>query len=109
MSRTIDDLPQSSCYRGRTSHATPARRHHTGLGTFGTTPFATSSAHAQLLLLGVMLASGVRAALYHRLGPHPQGKRDPKPLKDQRQRRLQAWTERTDTPWEIVTVDWYRG
>ena len=88
MSRTIDGLSQSSCYRGRTSHATPARRHHTGVGTFGTTPFAPSLAHAQLLLLGVMLAPGVRAALCHRQGPHPQGKRGPKPLKDKRQRRL---------------------
>jgi hypothetical protein len=40
MSLTIDDLYQSSCYRGRTSHATPARSHHTGLAAFCTTVFA---------------------------------------------------------------------
>jgi len=30
-------------------------------------------------------------------------------LKGKRQRRLQAWAERTDTPWETVEVDWYGG
>jgi hypothetical protein len=49
------------------------------------------------------------AALYHRPGAHPQGKRGPKPLKGKRQRRLQAWAERADTPWETVEVDWYGG
>jgi hypothetical protein len=49
------------------------------------------------------------AALYHRPGPHPQGKRGPKPLKGKRQRSLQEWAERTDTPWETVEVDWYGG
>ena len=49
------------------------------------------------------------AALYHPTGPQPPGKRGPKPLKGKRQRRLQAWAERADTPWEIVEVDWYGG
>jgi DDE superfamily endonuclease len=49
------------------------------------------------------------AALYHRPGPHPPGKRGPKPLKGKRQRHLQEWAERTDTPWETVKVDWYGG
>jgi hypothetical protein len=49
------------------------------------------------------------AALYHRPGPQPTGKRGPKPLKGKRQRRLQAWAERADTPWETVEVDWYGG
>jgi DDE superfamily endonuclease len=49
------------------------------------------------------------AALYHRPAPHPPGKRGPKPLKGKRQRRLQAWAERADTPWETVEVDWYGG
>ena len=40
MSLTIDELCQSSCSRRRTSHATPARSHHTGVGTFCTTVFA---------------------------------------------------------------------
>lgn len=49
------------------------------------------------------------AALYHPPGPQPPGKRGPKPLKGKRQRSLQAWTERSDTPWETVDVDWYGG
>jgi hypothetical protein len=49
------------------------------------------------------------AALYHPPGPQPPGKRGPKPLKGKRQRRLQAWAERADTPWETVEVDWYGG
>jgi hypothetical protein len=46
------------------------------------------------------------AALYHPPGPLPPGKRGPKPLKGKRQRRLQAWAEGADTPWETVELDW---
>jgi hypothetical protein len=49
------------------------------------------------------------AALDHPPGPQPLGKRGPKPLKGKRPRRLQAWAERADTPWETVEVDWYGG
>lgn len=49
------------------------------------------------------------AALYHSPGPHPKGKRGPKPTKGKRQRSLQAWAARSDTPWETVEVDWYGG
>jgi hypothetical protein len=49
------------------------------------------------------------AALYHPPGPQPQGKRGPKPLKGKRQRSLQGWAERADTPWETVEVTWYGG
>jgi DDE superfamily endonuclease len=49
------------------------------------------------------------AALYHPPAPQPKGKRGPKPLKGKRQRSLQRWAERTDTPWETVEVNWYRG
>jgi hypothetical protein len=49
------------------------------------------------------------AALYHPPGPQPPGKRGRKPSKGKRQRRLQAWAERSDTPWEDVEVDWYGG
>jgi hypothetical protein len=49
------------------------------------------------------------AALYHPPGPQPTGKRGPKPTKGKRQRSLQGWAERSDTPWETVEVDWYRG
>jgi hypothetical protein len=41
--------------------------------------------------------------------PRPPGKRGPKPTKGPRQRRLQGWAERRDTPWETVEVAWYGG
>src|SRR5262245_48501863 len=44
------------------------------------------------------------AALYHPLEPQPQGKRGPKPTKGKRQRSLQGWAERSDTPWKTVEV-----
>jgi hypothetical protein len=47
------------------------------------------------------------AALYHLPAPQPAGKRGRKPLKGKRQRSLQGWAERSDTPWETVEVDWY--
>jgi len=49
------------------------------------------------------------AALYHPPAPQPPGTRGPKPTKGKRQRRLQGWAERSDTPWETVEVDWYSG
>jgi hypothetical protein len=49
------------------------------------------------------------AALYHPPEPQPKGKRGPKPLKGKRQRSLQGWVERSDTPWETVEVIWYGG
>jgi DDE superfamily endonuclease len=59
----------------------------------------------------VVMVSRLRwdAALYHPPGPQPPGKRGPKPTKGQRQRRLQSWAERSDTPWETVEVMWYGG
>jgi hypothetical protein len=59
----------------------------------------------------VVMVSRLRwdAALYHRPGPQPLGQRGPKPSKGQRQRSLQSWAERSDTPWENVEVDWYGG
>jgi hypothetical protein len=49
------------------------------------------------------------AALYHPPGPQPPGKRGPKPTKGKRQRSLQGWAERSDTPWETLAVVWYGG
>jgi hypothetical protein len=49
------------------------------------------------------------AALYHPPGPQPQGKRGRKPLKGKRQRSVQGWAERSDTPWETIEVPWYGG
>jgi hypothetical protein len=59
----------------------------------------------------VVMVSRLRwdAALYHPPAPQPPGKRGPKPLKGKRQRSLQDWAGRTDTPWETVEVDWYKG
>ena len=59
----------------------------------------------------VVMVSRLRwdAALYHRPGPQPAGKRGPKPTKGKRQRSLQGWAERSDTPWETVAVVWYGG
>jgi hypothetical protein len=49
------------------------------------------------------------SALYHPPAPQPQSKRGPKPTKGKRQRSLQGWAERADTPWETVAVEWYGG
>jgi hypothetical protein len=59
----------------------------------------------------VVMVSRLRwdAALYHPPGPQPPGKRGPKPTKGKRQRSLQGWAERSDTPWETVEVEWYGG
>jgi DDE superfamily endonuclease len=59
----------------------------------------------------VVMVSRLRwdAALYHPPGPQPPGKRGPKPTKGKRQRSLQGWAERSDTPWETVEVVWYGG
>jgi DDE superfamily endonuclease len=59
----------------------------------------------------VVMVSRLRweAALSHPPEPQPPGKRGRKPTKGPRQRRLQAWANRRDTPWETVEVDWYGG
>jgi hypothetical protein len=59
----------------------------------------------------VVMVSRLRwdAALYHWPGPQPPGKRGRKAVKGTRQRSLQGWAERSDTPWETVEVDWYGG
>lgn len=48
----------------------------------------------------VVMVSRLRwdAALYHPPGPQPPGKRGPKSTKGKRQRSLQGWAERSDTP-----------
>ena len=59
----------------------------------------------------VVMVSRLRwdAALYHQPEPQPPGKRGRKPTKGPRQRSLQGWAERSDTPWETVEVNWYGG
>jgi hypothetical protein len=59
----------------------------------------------------VVMVSRLRgdAALEPPPGPQPPGNRGPKPAKGKRPRRLQAWAERSATPWERGAVDWYGG
>jgi DDE superfamily endonuclease len=73
--------------------------------------FAAVSLTLACIKSRVVLVSRLRwdAALYRRPGRQPPGRRGPKPLKGKRQRSLQAWAERRDTPWETVAVDWYGG
>jgi hypothetical protein len=73
--------------------------------------FAAVSLALACLKSRVVMVSRLRwdAALYHPPGPQPPGKRGPKPLKGKRQRSLQGWASRSDTPWETVEVDWYGG
>ncbi len=73
--------------------------------------FAAVSLALACVTQRVVMVSRLRwdAALYHPPGPQPPGKRGPKATKGRRQRSLQAWAERSDTPWETVEVDWYGG
>jgi hypothetical protein len=73
--------------------------------------FAAVSLALACVTQRVVMVSRLRwdAALYHPPGPQPPGKRGPKATKGRRQRSLQAWAERSDTPWEMVEVDWYGG
>ena len=73
--------------------------------------FAAVSLALACVKYHVTMVSRLRwdAALYHPPGPQPPGKRGPKPTKGQRQRSLQNWAERSDTPWETVEVVWYGG
>lgn len=49
------------------------------------------------------------ARLYHPPSPQPKGKRGRKPRKGARQRSLNEWAARSDTPWEEIEVEWYGG
>ena len=49
------------------------------------------------------------AARSHRPGPQPPGQRGPTPLQGRRQRGVQTWAARADTPWETVEIDWDGG
>ncbi len=72
-------------------------------------------AAVSLALAGVkrqaLLVSRLRwdAAMYHGPAPASPGKRELKPTKGKRQRSLQGWAERSETPWETVEVAWYGG
>jgi hypothetical protein len=73
--------------------------------------FATVALALACTISEVVMVSRLRldAALYHPPEPQPTGKRGRKPTKGARQRSLRVWAARSDTPWESVTVDWYRG
>lgn len=49
------------------------------------------------------------AALAHPPEPQPPGTRGRQPANGKRQRSVQVWAERADTPGATVEVDWYRG
>jgi hypothetical protein len=59
----------------------------------------------------VVMVSRLRwdAALYHPPAPQLPGTRGRKPLKGKRQRSVQGWAGRSDTPWEPVEAIWYGG
>lgn len=73
--------------------------------------FAVVSLALACITHHVTMVSRLRwdAALYHPPEPQPPGKRGRKPAQGKRQRSLQGWAERSDTPWATVVVDWYRG
>jgi hypothetical protein len=73
--------------------------------------FAVVSLALACITHHVTMVSRLRwdAALYHPPEPQPPGKRGRKPAKGTRQRSLQGWAERSDTPWATAEVDWYRG
>jgi len=56
---------------------------------------------------GLASARGCRMASSTR--PPLPGTRGPNPLNGKRQRSLQEWAVRSDTPWETVEVHWYGG
>jgi hypothetical protein len=60
MSLTIDDICESSYYRKRICHAVPIRSDHTGAVPFVPLFSHRVWCHAQLLLLGAMLAPGAK-------------------------------------------------
>lgn len=49
------------------------------------------------------------ASLYHEAAPRAEGQRGPTPGKGARQRSLQQWAKRSDTPWAETEVRWYGG
>jgi hypothetical protein len=59
----------------------------------------------------VVMGSRLRwdAARSHPPAPQSPGTRGRKPLKGKRQRRLQGWAERANTPWETGAVTWDGG
>jgi hypothetical protein len=73
--------------------------------------FAAGSLALACVNSRVAMVSRLRwdAALYHPPEPQPRGKRGRKPSKGRRQRSVQAWASRSDTPWEDVEVAWYGG
>ena len=73
--------------------------------------FAAVGLAASCLASEVTMVCRLRldAALYHPPGPQPASKRGPKPKKGARQRTPKQWLSRSDTPWDLVEVNWYGG
>jgi DDE superfamily endonuclease len=75
-------------------------------GGFAAVSLALAWAKTQVVMVSRLRWDAARS---HPPAPQPQGKRGPKPLKGKRQRRLHAWAERSDTPWETVEAVWSGG
>jgi hypothetical protein len=103
--KTSIDGVRQMCTQGRRWR--PERR----LGVVVDGGFAAVSLAWACVKSRVTMVSRVRwdAALYHPPAPQPPGTRGRKPATGRRQRRLQAWASRSDTPWEDVEVAWDRG
>jgi len=76
-------------------------------GAFAAVKLALLCAGTPNLILVTRLR--MDASLYHPASAQPKGKRGRKPSKGARQRKLQAWAARGDTPWETIEVAWYGG
>jgi DDE superfamily endonuclease len=75
-------------------------------GSFAAVALALACRASQVVMVSRLRLD---AALYHPPVAQPPGKRGRKPAKGLRQRRLQVWAARPDTPWQDSVVDWYGG
>jgi hypothetical protein len=75
-------------------------------GGFAAVALALASTASEVVMVSRLRLD---AALYHPPAPRPARAPGRKPTKGPRQRSLKGWAARTDTPWEYVVVDWYRG
>jgi DDE superfamily endonuclease len=75
-------------------------------GGFAAVALALACQEQQVVLVARLRLD---AALYHPPAPQLPGKRGRKPTKGKRQRSLQVWAARSDTPWAELEVDWYGG
>jgi hypothetical protein len=75
-------------------------------GGFAAVALALACVDSQVTLVARLRLD---AALSHPPAPQPPSKRGRKPTKGKRHRSLKVWAARSNTPWEELEVDWYRG